>query len=169
MSTFPANRRSRLIGLADSLEKWTLVLLVAVLLCFALLQVILRNFFSTGIVWGDSLSRHLVLWIGLLGATRATMERKHILIDVAPRVLNQWGKILAEVVSSSFSFFVSILLFCASFAFVRSERTTGTLAFGEMHLWWLEIIFPLAFAVMAARFGWHLLEAVYRLSMSRSR
>ncbi len=169
MSVTHRDKFDRLSRAASSFEHWTLVFLVALLLCFALLQVILRNFCSTGIVWGDTLSRHLVLWIGLLGATRATMERKHILIDVAPRVFAQRGRIIAEVVSSLFSFFVCGLLFYGSYVFVQSESTSGIIAFANFHLWWLETVFPLAFAVMACRFGWHLLDGLGRLFKSRSK
>ena len=70
-----------------NLEKWVLVLLLGFLTAFAVTQIILRNFFSTGFVWGDDLLRHGVLWISFLGAARATLERKHIRIDILPRIL----------------------------------------------------------------------------------
>jgi TRAP-type C4-dicarboxylate transport system permease small subunit len=70
-----------------NLEQWVLVLLLGFLAAFAVTQIILRNFLSVGLVWGDDLLRHGVLWISLLGATRATLERKHIRIDLLPRIL----------------------------------------------------------------------------------
>ena len=38
------------------------VVLLSALILFAFSQIILRNFFSTGIAWGDALVRSLVLW-----------------------------------------------------------------------------------------------------------
>jgi TRAP-type C4-dicarboxylate transport system permease small subunit len=109
-------------------EKWTLVFLVAFLFSFDLLRIIPRNFFATGLVWGDTLSKHLVLWIALLGASRATMEEGHILIDLVPRMLADRGKRIVLSVEALFSFVVCALLSYASYHFVYNEiscRTKG--------------------------------------------
>ncbi|MCK7524997.1 MAG: TRAP transporter small permease [Ignavibacteriales bacterium] len=50
-----------------------------VLLAFA--QVILRNVFGTGLVWGDTIVRHMVLWAGFVGGALASYEGRHISID----------------------------------------------------------------------------------------
>ena len=44
-------------------------------------QVVLRNFFHTSIEWGDVFLRHLVLWLGFLGAVIATGEGRHLKIE----------------------------------------------------------------------------------------
>ena len=76
-----------IIQFFEKLEKWLFVILLGSLAAFAVLQIILRNVFATGLVWGDDLLRHGVLWISILGASRATLEKKHIRIDLLPRVL----------------------------------------------------------------------------------
>ena len=63
----------------------TILLTMMILLAFS--QIVLRNFFATGISWGDSLVRYLVLWVGFIGAAIATREGKHINIDVVSRWL----------------------------------------------------------------------------------
>jgi len=140
-------------GFFGRIEKWVLVLLLGFLIGFSLLQIILRNLFSTGFIWGDSLLRHSVLWISFLGAGRATAEDKHIRIDLLPRLLP--GKVanIALVVVDLFSCLVCIVLIYASWNFISYERTAGTFAFGQIPLWWLEAIFPFSFTVMAIRFG----------------
>lgn len=137
----------------DHLERWILVLLISSLAGFAVLQIILRNFFSTGIVWGDDLLRHGVLWLSILGASRATFEKKHIRIDLLPRIMPARFKFITEIMCCFISFLVCLILFWASWKFVQGERLAGDIAFASIPYWCLESIFPIGFALMALRFG----------------
>ncbi len=133
-------------------EEWLLIALVVFLTGFALLQVVLRNFFSTGITWGDTLLRHMTLWIGFLGASRATAENKHIRIELIPMALSQKGTAVLSAVRGFFLIFISAALLYASLIFLRDERAAGSIAFNGIPYWQLEIIFPLTFLVMTLRF-----------------
>jgi TRAP-type C4-dicarboxylate transport system permease small subunit len=98
----------------DKLEYFVLVFLLAMMVVLAFLQIVLRIFFATGITWGAPLLRHLVLWLGLLGATMAAKEGKHINIDVISRLLPGWGKGAVQALIDLFSAFICILLLSAS-------------------------------------------------------
>ena len=50
-------------------------------------QILLRNFFDSGIDWADPLLRLLVLWVGMQGAMLATHYDKHIRIDLVSRFI----------------------------------------------------------------------------------
>jgi TRAP-type C4-dicarboxylate transport system permease small subunit len=143
----------RASGWYGGLEKLTLVTLMVFLIGFALLQIVLRNFFETGFVWGDTLLRHVVLWVCFLGAARATAQNRHIHIDLLPRLLAPRGRLVMSVIGDLFSMIVSAVLFYASCRFVLDERASSGLAFGGVPYWWLELIFPFSFALIAVRFG----------------
>jgi TRAP-type C4-dicarboxylate transport system permease small subunit len=140
----------------DNLEKWLLVILLGSLAAFAVLQIILRNFFSNGLIWGDDLLRHGVLWISILGASRATLEKKHIRIDLLARVLPARIDFISDFICSFVSFVVCVVLFWASWNFIRGERLAGGVAFASIPYWCLELIFPIGFALMALRFGFRI-------------
>ncbi|MBI2341120.1 MAG: TRAP transporter small permease subunit, partial [Deltaproteobacteria bacterium] len=55
-----------------------LILAMAAMIVLGFLQVVLRNFFGSGISWADVTVRHLVLWVGFFGAVLATIENRHI-------------------------------------------------------------------------------------------
>jgi len=150
------NEMKQLKGFFGHLEKWLLVFLLGFLLGFSLLQIVLRNFFSTGFIWGDSLLRNTVLWISFLGAARATAEDKHIRIDLLPRLLPTFGTAMVSIIVDLFSLMVCIVLIYASWNFVIDEKLAGTFAFGQIPLWWFEVIFPFSFTVMGIRFGFRL-------------
>jgi len=142
----------RIIQFFENLEKWLLVILLGSLATFAFLQIVLRNFFSTGLVWGDDLLRHGVLWISILGASRATLEKKHIRIDLLPRIMPSRISFISDFMCCFISFLVCVVLFWASWNFVQGERLTGDIAFASIPYWYLELIFPIGFAIMALRF-----------------
>ena len=119
----------------------------------AFLQIVLRIFFATGIIWGDPLLRHLVLWVALLGATMATKEGKHINIDVISKLLPDRGKAAVQALTDFFSTFICILLIEASRKFMRDEFQAGAFAFLNIPTWTVAVIFPVAFGLIALRFA----------------
>ena len=141
-----------IIQFFEDLEKWLFVLLLGSLVTFALLQIILRNVFSSGFLWGDDLLRHGVLWISILGASRATLEKKHIRIDLLPRVMPARMSFISDFMCCFISFLVCLVLLWASWNFVQGERLAGDIAFASIPYWCLELIFPFGFAIMALRF-----------------
>ena len=54
------------------LEDALLVLLLSAMIGVAAAQVFLRNFFDSGLYWGDSAVRVMVLWVAMIGAMLAT-------------------------------------------------------------------------------------------------
>ncbi len=118
----------------------------------AFLQVILRNFFSAGIIWGDIFLRHLVLWLGFLGASLATRENRHINIDVFSRLLAGNYRRWASFITNLFSAFISGLLARAAYVFVRDERAAETTLFLDIPLWLFISIILIGFVIITFRF-----------------
>lgn len=162
MSASSPSNLKKISQFLGNLEKWVLVLLLGFLTAFALAQIISRNFLSVGLVWGDDLLRHGVLWISFLGAARATLERKHIRIDLLPRVLPGRLSLIADFICCFISLFVCVLLVWASWNFVQGERLAGDIAFASIPYWWLELIFPISFALMACRFCLNCISGLVR-------
>ncbi|MCH7552365.1 TRAP transporter small permease, partial [Patescibacteria group bacterium] len=96
---------------------------VVVLLSFS--QVVLRNLFSGGILWGDILLRQLVLWVGFLGASLAVREQKHIAIDFLPRFFNDFWKKTSRIGVQLVTGIISIFLGLPAWSFMQFEREGG--------------------------------------------
>ncbi len=158
MNTFLRKNISQVSRRFEVIETWLTASLVVFLVVFSLLQIILRNIFSTGIIWGDTLLRHIVLWVCLLGAARATADRKHIQIDLLSKLLPAGSARTLGIISNLFALAVSGLLFYASLAFIQNEMDSGITAFVGIPAWWLETAFPLGFALMAIRSAYQVVE-----------
>jgi TRAP-type C4-dicarboxylate transport system permease small subunit len=144
---------SKLTGLFHHLEEGVVVAMLLTMIVLTCVQVVMRTFFASGLEWADSLSRYLVLWSGLLGATICTRQGQHICIDLASRLLPAKGLRWLGVVLNLFSALVCVGLTWSGYLFVQSEQEFGGDAslLGLPH-WQLMLIFPLAFALMSLRF-----------------
>ena len=144
------------------IEKALLVVLLLAMVGLAVLQIFLRILFSTGIIWGDVALRHLVLWLGLVGAVLATRESRHIAIDILPRILKGRITVFLGLFIDFFSAFIGILLARAGLIFVRDEFLSQASPFLGIPGWVLAVIFPLAFSTIAFHF---FLNGLVKLTM----
>jgi len=140
---------NRLIHL---LEDGLLVLTLAALILLALSQIVLRNFFDSGIEWSEPLLRVMVMWLGLLGAIAATKQNNHISIDAVSRLLPNKGKVISAVIANLFSAIICAIVSYYSLQFVLMEYQDGMMAFSSIPAWWCESIIPIGFALMSLRF-----------------
>ena len=142
------------------LEKILIAVLLTAMILLAFLQIVLRNFFSTGIDWGDSLVRYLVVWVGFIGAAIAVREKKHITIDILSRWISGAGNSIVQPVSHLISAVVCGLLTWAGIKFTMFEAQMGSTAFFELPVWIPELIIPVTFGVMTLRYALYLLKGI---------
>ncbi|NNK86423.1 MAG: TRAP transporter small permease [Desulfobacterales bacterium] len=133
-------------------ENGILVLILLSILAMAILQILMRNLFESGIVWGDILVRILVLWVGLVGAMVASRQGNHINIDILTRYLPKQAK---NAIKSAVEFFTAAVCSVAAFytlRLVKIEFAEGGMAFAQVPIWLCEAIIPIAFIVIALRY-----------------
>lgn len=129
-----------------------LVTLLAVMLFMAFTQVVLRNLFSTSILWGDVFLRHVVLWVAFLGAIVASGEKRHITIDALTKILPDKGKKIAGIITGIASIIVCYFLTDASYRFLIDEMEFGGTLILDIQRWIFQLIIPLGFGIMMLRF-----------------
>ncbi len=134
------------------IENILIVSLLLFMILFAFLQVVLRNMFGNGILWGDILLRHLVLWVGFIGASLATRDNRHIAIDLFSRLFSPGWQRVIHGVTSLLAAGVSFVLTHAAVTFVAMERESGSIVFANVPTWWLQSIIPVGFALIGLRF-----------------
>jgi len=146
-------------------EQVLIALFLSAMILVAFLQIVLRNFFSTGISWGDSLVRYLVVWVGFIGAALAAREGKHISIEVASRWVTGPGRHYFQVFSSIVSAAVCGCLTYAAAKFIVFEAQMETTAFFNLPAWIPEIIIPVTFGIMTLRFALHFINELSQLHL----
>ncbi|HKJ14383.1 MAG: TRAP transporter small permease subunit [Desulfobulbaceae bacterium] len=139
-----------------TLLTWTeeafLCLLLLAMILLACVQIFLRTFYSSGILWADPLLRYMVVWAGLFGAAVATKQSKHISIDIISHLVPEQFLPWLRVLLNFFSAGICILLTYAAVKFVRDEALYGGRSILDIPSWELNLVYPLAFALIAGRF-----------------
>jgi TRAP-type C4-dicarboxylate transport system permease small subunit len=145
------------------LENSLVVIIVATMVIMSFLQVFLRNFFDYGILWGDIFLRHLVLWVGFVGASLATRDEKHINIDVLGRITPEKFRPYLRTITDLFTMLICLVLARAAYGFLQYEIEANTILFNNIPAWPFQMIIPLGFALIAFRFLLKILERIFKV------
>lgn len=104
-----------------AVEGALLVALLAVMVTLAFMQVILRHF-GLGLLWGETVLKHLVLWTGFLGAALAAAGEKHFAWEAAhvgaPERWKPWLRLTANLGGAA----ITALLLRASWTYFTDDR-----------------------------------------------
>jgi TRAP-type C4-dicarboxylate transport system permease small subunit len=148
----------RLVRTLRAVETGLLVALLSLMIALAAYQVAARNFFDSGLLWGDALVRVLVLWITLLGAMVASRGDEHIRMDLVSRFLDRrWSRLLRRVTSAFTSLVCGIFAYHAG-RFVMLDYQDGVVAFASVPAWVCELILPLGAGVLCLRYLLHVVK-----------
>ncbi len=159
------SRVMRIAGVLRRIDAWIargesalLVALLGLLVVAGFWQVVQRNLGTAAASWVDTFNRHLVLWIGLLGAMLATREGKHVNIEAVrkflPAAIERW----VDSVVHLFAAGVSAFFAWVAWLYLEGEIAAPSVLFRvevlgwAVRTWWTETILPIAFLMIALRF-----------------
>ena len=148
----------RLILIITWAENALLIIMLALMVLLAATQIFMRNFMGVSIFGADQLLRLLVLWVAFLGAVAASREGKHIHVDAIARWLPGRTKAGVGALTDLFTLVVCLFLSWEALRFMKSAHDSGEKAFGSLPVWVAEIILPLAFVLIALRYGLRLVH-----------
>jgi TRAP-type C4-dicarboxylate transport system permease small subunit len=136
----------------NKLEGALLIVLLSIMVVLAFWQVMMRNLFHGGFVWGDIVLRHIVLWLGFLGGALATSHQRHIHIDALAHYLPPRIKSILGIFTNLFGAVVCLLLLQASLTFIQGEKDAQSMIFEEIPAWYTQIIIPIGFGLHVIHF-----------------
>jgi TRAP-type C4-dicarboxylate transport system permease small subunit len=140
------------------LETIFLVIFLSLMVILAFAQVVLRNVFGGGILWGDPIVRQMVMWSGFMGAAIAASQDRHISIDALTKFLKGRVKDIVHVITSSFASVVCFYMARAAWVFMQDEKQSGSELISGIPSWIGLIIIPLGFALLTVHFALTTLE-----------
>jgi len=144
-----------------------LVALLAVMVCLAFAQVVLRHF-GAGLLWGETVLRHAVLWAGFLGAALAARSEKHFAWEAAHLGASERLKPWLRLLSSAVSAIVVAFLLKAAWGYVLDEHSAGTvlLMLGSLEIpaWIASAGIPAGFALVLAHLIFKTADAAAEVS-----
>ncbi len=155
INNFMSLKKKNPLLLLSWIEDSILMLLLVGMVFLSFLQIMLRNFFGTGLFWVDPLVRQMLLWVTLVGAMVATRDNNHIIVDAVSRFLPPGRvKLATKLICNAFAAIVCALLTYSSFLVFHMEfrDPTGAQIMTGLPLWATLLTMPVAFSVMTFRF-----------------
>jgi TRAP-type C4-dicarboxylate transport system permease small subunit len=141
-----------LVKSVHRIEDILLVILLSSMVILASTQIILRNLFEFGLVWADPLLRIMVLWLGLIGATVASRDNKHIHIDIITRLFSKRWYLFIQTLVGQFTSWVCLLIAWHGARWVRLEYLDGMTGFLGIPAWMFQIVIPVTFTLIGVRY-----------------
>jgi len=142
----------RLARWLNHIEDGLIVLILLMMIGLAVYQIVLRNVFSSSLVWVEPLLQNAVLWIGLLGAMIASRRDEHIRIDLINTWLKPEARRWLAMVVDLFTCAVCAIVAWYSMLFLFEEMGQGGNAFPGVPSWILQAMIPIGFSVISVRY-----------------
>ena len=138
------------------IETWLAAGSLLLLLGLALLQIVARNLFDSGVADADTLTRYLVLYVTFFGAAVAVERNKHIRIDVATALLSARAIRRLYRPLHAIAAMICALLADAAIRFWLDEWTYAA----DHELWqvYVGFVIPLGFVLLTLQFA---LETIF--------
>ena len=118
----------------------------------AVVQVVLRYVFSTGLVWSLEATTYTFAWLVLIGMSYGVRTEAHIAVDLVTSRLSLSGaRVFASIA------LLAGLAYCALMIYGSSQFVDGLMTLGTdardipVPRWALTGIMPIAFALLALR------------------
>lgn len=141
-----------------AVETALLVTLLAAMVGVATYQIVARNVFGTGLVWGSDLVHVGMLWATMIGAVAAARGNRHISIDLVARFGGPRLQRFAARVTALFAAVLCGMLAWYSIAVVKVDFQDATPGVALVPAWVCESIIPVAGAIMSVTY---LLRAIW--------
>lgn len=148
----PGKLGSRLDTAMRAVETALLVILLAAMVGVATYQIVARNLFGTGLVWGSDLVHVGMLWATMIGAVAAARGNRHISIDLVARFGGPRLQRFAARVTALFAAVLCGMLAWYSIAVVEMDFQDDTPGVALVPAWVCESIIPLAGTMMSVNY-----------------
>jgi TRAP-type C4-dicarboxylate transport system permease small subunit len=136
----------------EKIEGLLIVLILSLMILLSFGQMVLRNLFDMGIIWGDTLLRQWVLWLGFLGAALAVRQNKHISIEIFANLSSPFLKRIIRAFTRISAGIISGFLAWSAWSFMIFEKEAESILFLDFPVWIFQAILPYSFMVIAIRF-----------------
>lgn len=109
----------------EKLEEAVISLLLVSMTLLVFVEVILRFFFSTGLLWAQEATLHLSAWLVLFGMSYGVKKGAHIGVDVLVGSLPMAGKKIAGLIAVTASMAYAVLLGYGAWVYLSKVKMIG--------------------------------------------
>ncbi|HMU40113.1 MAG TPA: TRAP transporter large permease subunit [Pseudomonadota bacterium] len=121
---------------------------------------VLHKILPSDLTWASLYVQNATVWIGFLGALLAVAGGKHLGLSTTSFLAKGRLRTVLEGFTTTVFVLVALFLTYASAQLVSVERLTGAndLLPGGLRKWYVQLVIPVVFALMAPRAAWRVLK-----------
>lgn len=142
----------RLDRVARLAENTVLTLLLVGMMVLAVGQIVLREVFNTGVVWGGEVLKLMVLWMTMFAAIAACRDDRHIRVDAITHLLSENTIRYIRAFVDVFAAVVCAVVAWYTFRYLQLEIEFGDTVLIDTPAWVAHAVVPFGFAVTSYRF-----------------
>ncbi len=163
-------RLVKVLRLADDLlavvETALVVLGLLLMVGLAFAQIALKQLGKGGVVWFPVVTRHLVLWVAMLGASLAARDRRHISVEIVSKLVTAQGRRVVEGIVDFGTIVVCVFLALVAWEWLEFQEMPEDFAEPMFVIergpdepplrimrWWSLLVVPAAFLLIAFRYA----------------
>jgi TRAP-type C4-dicarboxylate transport system permease small subunit len=154
---------ARLDRAGQFFENFALVALLSTMMLLAVGQIVMRELFSTGLIWADELIKLIVLWLAIFGSIAACRDNRHIRIDALSHLLRPRAIAAVRIVVDSFAAIVCFVIAWHAWRYTQLEIEFGDAVLVDTPAWLVHAVVPVGFAILGYRFLVLVAQQVYEL------
>lgn len=133
-------------------EKYLLTAILVAISVVLVLQVFMRYFVNSPLVWAEELARYLLVWCTMIGTSLAVRESRHIVVDFAPVLFGPRSIGLFRLISMTGIIVFGIVIIVYSLPFIERVQQMNQLSPSlEIPIWWVYLALPVGAAASILR------------------
>ncbi|UOQ49240.1 TRAP transporter small permease [Gracilibacillus caseinilyticus] len=142
----------KVIGFIDNIEKVMIASGIFLTSVIIFVNVILRYFFDSGIVWAEESVRYIIIYIVMLGSSLAVTKNDHIAVSIFENSSVEWFAHLIYGLQTILSLVFVLVTTYFGIVVVNSVQETAQISPAmQIPMWSVYMIFPISTALMSVK------------------
>ena len=154
-------------SIVKAIEDYLIVLLLSLVVLVSLIQIGMRLFFNSSIIWGDEFIRITVLWIAMIASVSASRINKHLKIDLIENFISNKISHFPKIISKLFVSIVCGVVAWHSILYIHLTISSNETVMNGFPAWIAYVIVPLSFLAMSFRYFIQALNHIVKINKER--
>ena len=134
------------------LEDILIVSFIGSIIGLSVTQIFMRLVFNSGFIWADELVKLFVLWATLIAAISASMQNKHLKIDLISKMISNKHALLLDTFTGLITCSICWMIAWHAFRFIGLTFDFEEQVLIDTPAWAAYIIVPISFLLMGYRY-----------------
>lgn len=164
----------KIVNAYNNFEKWTLIVMVGVLVIIIFAQVFTRYVMGHALYWSEELGKFIFVWMSWLGVSAGIKEKEHIQVKLFPALLHKKGLFKSEqvvyILINTLWFITSVVVLIYGLGIIEGQMQTGVYgASTGIPMWIAYLCIPVSAVVVCLRLIGEIIVNVSEIALCSSK